>query len=143
MKTLTSPLLFILILVSAYTNHVHEILSSCDYREKTPISALMMKEITDVQKDNNPLDKMEREIRNEQTGNQYYLIEELKKAKKYLKCLLRERNVLEGDFYGINLTAYRYVNIFDRLGYIRYRIMQIEKKIKKTKLKISELKKEF
>jgi len=67
----------------------------------------------------------------------------LEEAEKCLKCLLKKRNVLEGDFYGINLTAYRYVNIFDRLGYIRYKIMQIDKKIKKTKLNISELKKKF
>jgi hypothetical protein len=66
---------------------------------------------------------------------------DLKEAEEYLWCLLKERKNLEGDFYGINLTAYRYVNIFDRLGYIRYRIMQIDKEIKKTKLEIEKLRK--
>ncbi len=144
MKTLTSPLLFILILVSAYTNNVHEILSSYrDNREKTPISTLMKKEITDTQKNNNSFDKIEREIRNEQMENQCCLMKELRKAKEYLKCLLNERNVLIGDFYGVNITAYRYVNVFNRLGYIRYKIAIVEKEIEKTKLKISELKNKF
>ncbi|MFQ6108504.1 MAG: hypothetical protein ACE5L7_03005 [Candidatus Aminicenantales bacterium] len=70
-------------------------------------------------------------------------LEELREAEKRLRCLLRERGVLVGDFYGINITAYRYVNIFDRLRYIRYRIRQIDKKIKETKLKILELKKKI
>lgn len=65
----------------------------------------------------------------------------LKKAEEYLECLLKEREVLVGDFYGINVTAYRYVNIFDRLRYIRYRIKQIDRKIAETKSRISELKK--
>lgn len=71
------------------------------------------------------------------------ILKNLKEAKEYLRCLLRERKILIQDFYGLNLTAYRYVNIFDRLGYIRYRIRQVDKEIKKTKFKISELKKEI
>jgi len=70
------------------------------------------------------------------------IFEKSKEAEKYLKCLLKEREELLGDFYGINLTAYRYVNIFDRISYIRYRITKIDKKIKKAKSKISELRKE-
>ena len=69
------------------------------------------------------------------------IFKRLKKAEEYLKCLLKERKIRVGDFWGINITAYRYVNIFDRRNYIRYRIMQIDKKIKKTKFKISRLKK--
>jgi hypothetical protein len=54
-------------------------------------------------------------------------------AGKYLQCLLEERKVLEGDFYGLNLTAYRYVNIFYRRGYIQHKIFNIDKEIKRTK----------
>jgi len=63
----------------------------------------------------------------------------LEEAEKYLQCLLRERDILEKDFYGVNLTAYRYVNIFYRLGYIRYRLKQIEEEIKETKIEICRL----
>ena len=71
------------------------------------------------------------------------IFRKLKKAEEYLKCLLKEREILVEDFWGINITAYRYVNIFDRRNYIRYRIMQVDKKIKKTKLKICELRKKL
>lgn len=64
-----------------------------------------------------------------------------REAEEYLECLLKERELLVGDFYGVNLTAYRYVNIFDRLGYIRFRIKHTDKKIEETKSRISELKK--
>lgn len=65
----------------------------------------------------------------------------LEEAKKCLKCLEEERKILVGDFYGINLTAYRYVNIFDRLGYIRYKIGELDMKIKTVKTAVSRLKK--
>lgn len=71
------------------------------------------------------------------------IFKSLGEAKEYLKCLLKKREILVGDFFGINLTAYRYVNVFDRMSYIRYKIMHIDKEIKKTKLKISELRKKF
>jgi len=71
------------------------------------------------------------------------IFKKLKKAEEYLRCLLKEREIRIGDFWGINITAYRYVNIFDCRNYIRYRIMQIDKKIKKTKIKISELEKKM
>lgn len=64
----------------------------------------------------------------------------LKEIENRLRSLLKERDVLTGDFYGINLTAYRYVNIFDRLGYIRYKIKQINKEIKKMRLQLCEIK---
>ena len=67
------------------------------------------------------------------------ILKKLKEAEECLKCLLKEREIRVGDFWGINITAYRYVNIFDRRNYIRYKIMQIDKKIKKTKLKICKL----
>jgi hypothetical protein len=60
-------------------------------------------------------------------------------AEVYLECLLEERNVLEGDFYGINLTAYRYVNIFYRRGYVQHKIFKIDREIKRTKSAIREL----
>ena len=67
-------------------------------------------------------------------------IMDLKEAEEYLQCLSKERETMEGDFYGINITAYRYVNIFDRLGYIRYRIDYIDKEIEKIQLQIKKLK---
>ena len=67
----------------------------------------------------------------------------LKEAEEYLKCLLKKRKVLVGDFYGVNLTAYRYVNIFDRLGYTRYKIAEIDIKIKRAKFAISKLEKKL
>lgn len=70
------------------------------------------------------------------------IFKNLKEAEEYFKCLLKEREVLEGDFYGINLTAYRYVNIFYRLEYIHYRIRRIDEEIKRTKLAICELREE-
>lgn len=60
-------------------------------------------------------------------------------AEEYLSCLLEERKVLEGDFFGINITAYRYVNIFYRRGYIGYKIFEIDKEIKRTKSAIRDL----
>jgi len=54
--------------------------------------------------------------------------------------LFKEKEILMGDFYGINITAYRYVNIFDRLGYIRFKIREIEKEIKILEHRILELK---
>lgn len=71
------------------------------------------------------------------------ILQELKEAEECLKSLVKERETLVGDFWGINITAYRYVNIFDLRNYIRYRIMQTDKKIEKTELKISNLRKEL
>lgn len=62
-------------------------------------------------------------------------------AEIYLDCLLEERKVLEGDFYGLNLTAYRYVNIFYRSGYIRHKIFNIDKEIKRTKSALRDIEK--
>jgi hypothetical protein len=67
-------------------------------------------------------------------------IETLKEAEEYLKELLKQRNILVGDFFGINQTGYRYALVFDRLGYIRYRIVKTDKEIKAIKQKIAELK---
>ena len=68
-------------------------------------------------------------------------IQTLEEAEKYLEKLLKQRNILVGDFFGINQTAYRYALVFDRLGYIRNRTFQTDKEIKATKQKITELKK--
>jgi len=71
------------------------------------------------------------------------ILKELKEAEECLKSLVKEREILVGDFWGINITAHRYVNIFDRRNYIRYKIMQTDKKIEKIEIKISNLKKEL
>lgn len=68
-------------------------------------------------------------------------IQTLEEAEEYLEKLLKQRNILVGDFFGINQTAYRYALVFDRLGYIRYRIVQTDREIKAIKQKISELRK--
>jgi hypothetical protein len=67
-------------------------------------------------------------------------IQTLDEAEKYLERLMMLRNILVGDFFGINQTAHRYAMVFDRLEYIRYRISQIDKEIKAVKQKIAELK---
>lgn len=71
------------------------------------------------------------------------ILKEVKETEECLKSLVKERETLVGDFWGINITAHRYDNIFDRRNYIRYKIMQADKKTKKTKLKISNLRKEL
>jgi hypothetical protein len=67
------------------------------------------------------------------------IFKNIEEAEEYLKCLLKEKEVLVGDFYGVNLTVYRYVNIFDRLGYIRFKIAEIDIKIKRAEFEISKL----
>lgn len=57
----------------------------------------------------------------------------LEEAQEHLESLKKERQILEGDFYGINITDYRYENIFFRLGFIRYRIERIDEEIIRTK----------
>jgi len=64
-----------------------------------------------------------------------------KEAEGYLKCLLEERKILEGDFFGINITSYRYVNVFYPRGYIRSKIFEIDKEMKRTKSAIRDLEK--
>lgn len=71
------------------------------------------------------------------------ILKELKETEECLKSLVKERKTLVGDFWGINITARRYDNIFDRRNYIRYKIMQTDKKIEKIEIKISNLKKEL
>lgn len=62
---------------------------------------------------------------------------EMEDVDKLLRPLLKEKDVLVGDFYGINITAYRYVNVFDRLRYIRYRIQKIDEKIQKLRIHLT------
>ena len=71
------------------------------------------------------------------------ILTELKEAEERLKILMKERDILVGDFWGINITARRYDNVFDRRNYIRFKIIQTDKKIKKTKLEISNIRKEL
>lgn len=112
------------------------------------ISNLKREDMSRFQKDQTSLSKSEEKIRSRFKKDPCFLLEKekenfknLKEAEKYLQCLLKKREVLVGDFYGVNRVAYRYVNIFDRLGYIRYKIMRIDKEIKKTELEIYELRK--
>lgn len=56
----------------------------------------------------------------------------LEEAQEHLESLKKERQILEGDFYGINITDYRYENIFFRPGYIRYRIEKVDEEIIRT-----------
>ena len=68
---------------------------------------------------------------------------ELKKAEECLDALVKERQIRGGDFWGINVTARRYDNVFDPRNYIRYKIMQVDKKTEATKLIICELRKKL
>lgn len=81
------------------------------------------------------------EKRDRKIDKEEILFKNLKEARDYLRGLLKERKEFEKDFYGVNITAYRYVNIFNRMGYIRYKISEIDKEIKKTRIEIDKLKK--
>jgi len=72
--------------------------------------------------------------------NEEKTFKSLKEVEEQLRCLQRKKETLAGDFFGINITAYRYATIFYPLGYIRYRINQIDKEIEKVKLEIEKLK---
>ncbi len=65
--------------------------------------------------------------------------EERQRLHRRLQELEKERQVLVGDFYGLNQYGYRYAMVFDRLGFIRYRLHEVDEEIKviKKKLKIS------
>lgn len=71
--------------------------------------------------------------RNSQHGTQSVVFKNKKRAKQYLMYLQKKKKLLRGDFYGINRQDYRYVNIFDRLGYIGYKINRVEKEIQQVK----------
>ncbi len=60
------------------------------------------------------------------------MFQNLKEAEKYLESLLKQKERLSGDWWGINITAYRYSLVFYPRGYIAYRIHKIEEEIKKT-----------
>ncbi len=77
-----------------------------------------------------------------ETGLEAKLFTCLREAKDHLADLKRERDVLVGDFFGINITAYRYENIFYRRGYIRHRIEIIDKDILRTQNAIRKLRKD-
>lgn len=67
--------------------------------------------------------------------------EELQEAeraelKKRLEELKKEKDILIGDFYGINQLGYRYAMVFDRLGYIRYRLKKVNEEIAEIEKKI-------
>jgi hypothetical protein len=62
--------------------------------------------------------------------------EEIAEARKRLAELEREKNILTGDFYGLNQFGHRYALIFDRLGYIRYRLTKINEEIAELRKKI-------
>lgn len=62
--------------------------------------------------------------------------EEIAEARKRLAELEKEQNILTGDFYGLNQFGHRYALIFDRLGYIRYRLTRINEEIAEIKKKL-------
>lgn len=62
--------------------------------------------------------------------------DERAELKKKLEKLLKEKDILSGDFYGINQFGHRYAMIFDRLGYIRYRLTKVNEEIAEIKKKI-------
>jgi len=68
--------------------------------------------------------------------------EEIATATKRLAELEKEKNILTGDFYGINQFGYRYVLVFDRLGYIRYRLIRINEEIAEIKKKLKRTNKD-
>jgi len=75
-----------------------------------------------------------------QKGDTLASFETVKEAEEYLQFLRKEKQKLEGDFYGINITAYRYVNIFYPLGYIRYKIKKIDEEMRRVESEIEKLK---
>lgn len=64
--------------------------------------------------------------------------EERSQLEKRLEELKKEKNMLIGDFYGINQYGYRYALIFDRLGYIRYRLAKIDEEMAQIQKKIGQ-----
>lgn len=90
---------------------------------------------------NNPEDKGKVKIEKKNfSENEKKTFKSLKEAEEHLRCLQKQKETLAGDFYGTNITAYRYANIFFPMGYICYRIKQIDEEIEKIKLKINKLK---
>lgn len=77
-----------------------------------------------------------KEVPPEKTGKQELSWEEIARLRQRLKELERERQILTGDFYGINQYGYRYAMVFDRLGYIRFRLNQVETEIAEIRKKL-------
>jgi len=75
-----------------------------------------------------------------QKGDTLASFKTINEAEEYLQFLRKERQKLEGDFYGINITAYRYVHIFYPLGYIRYKIKKIDEEMRRVESEIEKLK---
>jgi len=63
--------------------------------------------------------------------------EERERLTKRLEELEKEKNILTGDFHGLNQYGYRYALVFDRLGYIRYRLDKVNKEIAEITKKLS------
>lgn len=149
MKILFRFLLFIFLFLFILINHVRAgPVNNVEKREKLEIwgknlganetakSSTSKKIIMiDVSKDKASLIRLSRGIDKEER-----VFKNLKEAQDYLRSLLKKREEFEKDFYGVNITAYRYVNIFDCLGYIRYRISELDKEIKKTRSEINRFK---
>ncbi len=68
------------------------------------------------------------------------IFQNLKEAEEYLKSHLKQKEILTGDFWGINITAYRYSHAFYPRGYIAYKINKIDAEIKKIRQQIDRLK---
>jgi hypothetical protein len=149
MKALFRFLLFILLFLFIFNNHVQAgAINNVEKREKLEIGEKNSgtKEIAKtsrskkiimigVSKDKASLIMLSRGIDKEERA-----FKNLEEAQDHLRGLLKKREVFEKDFYGVNITAYRYANVFDRLGYIRYKISELDKEIKKTKSEINKFK---
>ncbi|MGQ9470200.1 MAG: hypothetical protein ACUVR0_00720 [Candidatus Aminicenantales bacterium] len=78
-----------------------------------------------------------KEVTPEKTREQELSWEEIARLRQRRKELERERQILTGDFYGINQYGYRYAMVFDRLGYIRFRLHQVETEIAEIRKKLA------
>ncbi len=64
-----------------------------------------------------------------QEGKMTFTQEERERLTRRLEELEKEKNILTGDFYSLNQYGHRYALVFDRLGYIRYRLDKVNKEI--------------
>lgn len=83
-----------------------------------------------------PLDG-QKEVAQEEKQEYRLSWEEIARLRQRLKELEKERQTLSGDFYGINQYGYRYALVFDRLGYIRFQLHQVESEMAEIRKKLS------
>ncbi len=79
----------------------------------------------------------QKELPQEKEKEQPLRPEEIARLRQRLKELEKEKQTLTGDFYGINQYGYRYAMVFDRLGYIRFRLHQVETEMAEIRRKLA------